>query len=293
MPRWEKASPSDVPDWFWRAVDTPSTTWRVQVGDHEVAYRAWGDAEKPSLLLVHGMMAHSHWWDFIAPGLLDRWHVVAIDLGGMGDSDFCHQYSANTCVDELTAVCDHAALDEDVVLIGHSFGGAVSVKAVNRHQERFGSLILVDPGLRPPDEPARDRPRPRAGQIYAERAQAEARFRVQPPQEVRSPYTVRYIAGKSLMPVAGGWTWKFDPRLLTEFSGIELSASDLRALKLPVGLIHGCDSTLCSARTVEYMRSLVPEPFVSRALAEAQHHVFLDQPLEFVRVLRELLGILA
>lgn len=293
MPRWEHSSQPQVPDWFWRAVDTPSKEHSVRVDDYEIAYRTWGDAAKPPLLLIHGMMAHSRWWDFIAPQLIDAWHVAAIDLGGMGDSDFRYEYSGETYADEIRAVCDHAGLDERVVLVSHSFGGAMSVKAINRHEGRFKALVLVDSGLRPADEPAPERPGFGGSHVYADRASAEARFRVQPPQEIRAPYTAKYIAGQSLMLVDGGWSWKFDDDLLTETSGIELCENEFRALKLPVALIYGEQSAHCTQGTVDYMRNLVPEPFFTRSLKDAAHHVFLDQPLEFVRELRDLLEVVS
>lgn len=292
MPRWKQASEPEVPEWFWRAVDSPSTEHSVMVDDYEIAYQTWGDASKPPLLLIHGMMAHSHWWDFIAPQLIDAYHVAAMDLGGMGDSDFRYEYSGETYADEIRAVCDHAELDERLVLVGHSFGGAMSVKAINRHHGRFKSLVLVDSGLRPVDEPAPERPGFGGGHVYTDRASAEARFRVQPPQEVRAPYTAKYIAGQSLMLIDGGWTWKFDNDVLTEASGIELSEDEFRALTLPVALIYGTESALCTERMVDYMCELVPDPFLVRGIRGAQHHVFLDQPLEFVRELKDVLKIL-
>ena len=291
MPRWQRSPEPEVPDWFWRAVDTPSRESRVVVDDCNIVYRTWGEASRPPLLLVHGMMAHSRWWDFIAPHLIDDWFVTAIDLGGMGDSDFRYDYSSDTFADEIKAVCDAAGLDERVVLVAHSFGGAMSIKAVNRYPQRFAALILIDSGLRAPDEPEPERSTLRAGAAYPDRASAEARFRVQPPQAVRAPYTARYIAGQSLMSVDGGWAWKFDDDLLSSSprSHSALCEEDISALGLPVGLIYGQQSKHCSARTVEYMRELIGEAFEARGIADAEHHVFLDQPLEFVRILRELL----
>jgi pimeloyl-ACP methyl ester carboxylesterase len=65
---------------------------------------------------------------------------------------------------------------------------------------------------------------------------------------------------------------------------------EYRELRLPLGLIYGADSELFSARTLDYMRELVPQDFPAVALPDAQHHLFLDQPLAFVAALRELLG---
>ena len=110
------------------------------------------------MLLIHGMNAHCHWWDFIAPQLLDEYRVVAMDLTGMGDSDYRYDYDAETYAQEIVAVCDDAALGNDVVVVGHSFGGMMATKAANLFRERFGSLVLVDSGIRHPDEPMRELP---------------------------------------------------------------------------------------------------------------------------------------
>ncbi|MCY4199746.1 MAG: alpha/beta hydrolase [Gammaproteobacteria bacterium] len=290
MPRWQRNPEPEVPAWFWRAVDTPSREACVLVDECDIVYRSWGDASKPPILLVHGMMAHSRWWDFVAPQLTDDWFVTAIDLGGMGDSDFRHDYSGDTFASEIKSVCDAAGLDERVVLVAHSFGGAMSIKAVNRYPDRFAALVLVDSGLRAPDEGEPERPSLRGSGAYPDRASAEARFRVQPPQEVRAPYTARYIASQSLMPVDGGWAWKFDDDLLGARSGLALAAGEVSSLHLPVALLYGEDSSHCSARTVEYMRELIPGTFLARGIADAQHHVFLDQPEAFVCTLRETLA---
>ena len=53
-----------------------------------------------------------------------------------------------------------------------------------------------------------------------------------------------------------------------------------------MGLIYGEDSELFSQRTLDYMRELIPQEFPAVGIADAQHHVFLDQPLAFVEALR-------
>jgi pimeloyl-ACP methyl ester carboxylesterase len=91
----------------------------------------------------------------------------------------------------------------------------------------------------------------------------------------------------------GGWAWKFDDDLPDTLRDVERNAADYRALTLPLGLIYGADSALFSARTLDYMRELIPRPFPAIAVADAQHHVFLDQPLAFVAALRQILPQLA
>lgn len=283
-----------IPDWFWEAVETPREAGVVEVDECDVRWQAWGerDADTPSLLLVHGMFAHAHWWDFIAPGLLPDYRIAALDLTGMGDSDYRYEYDADTWADELRAVADAAGLGADTIIVGHSFGGRIGLHAAVRHPDRFAGLVLADAGVRDPDEPLPDRP-PMGGRpvLYPDEETARRRFRLQPAQSCANEFLVEYIARNSVMRIDDGFAFKFDTDLMTSMSGVahEDAERDLRALALPLGLLYGADSELFSERTLDYMRGLRDAPFPTHALADAQHHLFLDQPLAFVEALRTML----
>ena len=152
MARWDRDSAATIPEWFFEAVETPWEDRAVEVEECDVAYQLWQDETKagpeaPGLLFIHGMNAHAHWWDFIAPHFLDTYRCAAMNLTGMGDSDYRYEYHGATYAEEIRAVCDHAGFAEDVTLVAHSFGGYMSVKAANLFPERFGALILVDSGI--------------------------------------------------------------------------------------------------------------------------------------------------
>ena len=283
MARWESNQPS-IPDWFWQAVDTEAESRMVEVDECDVAYRFYPSPGKPGLLLIHGMNAHSRWWDFIAPQLLDKFAVAAMDLTGMGDSDYRYKYSAATYADEIVAVLDDAGFADDALVVAHSFGGYMAVKAANIHRERFRGLVLVDSGIRHPDDPIPDRPLMGGmqGKVYPDRETALMRFRLQPPQPCENEYILQYIARNSLMRVDGGWAWKFDEDLLTTLTEVERQPEDYTDLTVPVGVIYGADSELFSRRTLEYMQELIPQDFPYVEIPQAQHHVFLDQPLAFI-----------
>ena len=283
MARWESNQPS-IPDWFWRAVDTEAESRMVEVDECDVAYRLYPSSGKPGLLLIHGMNAHSRWWDFIAPQLLDKFAVAAMDLTGMGDSDYRYKYSAATYADEIVAVLDDAGFADDALVVAHSFGGYMAVKAANIYRERFRGLVLVDSGIRHPDDPIPDRPMIGGmhGKVYPARETALMRFRLQPPQPCENEYILQYIARNSLMRVDGGWAWKFDEDLLTTLTEVERQPEDYTDLTVPVGVIYGADSELFSRRTLEYMQELIPQDFPYEEISQAQHHVFLDQPLAFI-----------
>jgi pimeloyl-ACP methyl ester carboxylesterase len=62
-------------------------------GTLRIHVRIWGDPAAPPLIIVHGLRDHSHSFDDLARGLLDRFHVYALDLRGHGDSETTPYYA--------------------------------------------------------------------------------------------------------------------------------------------------------------------------------------------------------
>ena len=58
----------------------------VEMGDHRVFYREAGKPENPALLLLHGFPTSSHMFRDLIPLLADRYHVVAPDFPGFGNT---------------------------------------------------------------------------------------------------------------------------------------------------------------------------------------------------------------
>ncbi len=291
MARWDTSGDSAIPDWFWTAVETPSQEHTVEVDECDVFYRTWGEPSKPPLLLIHGMNAHSRWWDFIAPQLMDEYRIAAMDLSGMGDSDYRYAYDAEIYAREIVGVCDDAGIGNDVVVVGHSFGGMMAAKAAKAFPERFGALVLVDSGIRAPDEPVPAEGPVMGGgraKVYPNREVAEERFRLFPPQPCANRYILTYIARHSLMRVDGGWAWKFDEELPLTLKGGERYPEDYTGLMHPVGIVYGERSASCSKQTVAYTAALIPGDVRVVEVPDAQHHVFLDEPAAFVAALLDM-----
>ena len=85
--------------------------------------------EKKALVFVHGYSCSSeYWWPQLEYFSKDH-TVIAIDIAGHGKSGLNRQeYGMDAFGNDVTSVIEHLDLEE-VVLIGHSMGGPVVVKA--------------------------------------------------------------------------------------------------------------------------------------------------------------------
>jgi non-heme chloroperoxidase len=89
----------------------------------------------------------SDWWDIPVINLSDRgWRCVTFDRRGHGRSDDPSRgYDFDTLADDIASVIDGLDL-ENVVLVGHSLGGAEVVRYLTRHRSRHvGHAILIAP----------------------------------------------------------------------------------------------------------------------------------------------------
>lgn len=285
------------PDWFTAAINTNYSTRWVDVDGAKIHYQVWGDRAKPGLLLVHGNGAHAHWYDFIAPALLDTYYVVAITLGGMGDSSHRAAYTIETFIQELLGVAAASGLNDDgrkPVLVAHSFGGFIGLMATADYGDQFAGLVVVDSAIRRPDDPHDGPPeRSRPNRIYPSLEAALARFRLAPAQPCENHFIVDYIGRHSLKDVEledgrKGWTWKFDPFIWRRFAFQRDLSEAYVAVNCPMAVMRGTNSVLVTDNAWDYMRELRPD-IVMSSVDNAQHHVMLDQPLDFVEKLKSVL----
>lgn len=107
----------------------------------------------PALLFIHGWSSdHTFWRDQI-PGFQRRHRVVAVDLRGLGQSDAPDEDSTIAqFVDDVAWLSNEVGLEKPVI-VGHSMGGLIAFKLVQRYQDLARATVIVDtPSLPLPDE---------------------------------------------------------------------------------------------------------------------------------------------
>lgn len=108
-----------------------------------VAYDVFGEGEP--VVLVHGTPFSSHVWRRIAPTLADNYRVHVFDLLGYGASEKREGQDVSIHAQSklLARLLDHWEL-ESPMIVGHDFGGAITMRAHLVEGCDFERIVLVD-----------------------------------------------------------------------------------------------------------------------------------------------------
>lgn len=117
----------------------------IDIDGTSIFYREAGTPGAPKLLLLHGFPTSSHMFRNLMPALEDRFHVIAPDYPGFGNS-------AMPSVDEFEYSFDHLAalMDQFTEAVGFDqyslylmdYGAPIGFRLAAKHPERIDSLII-------------------------------------------------------------------------------------------------------------------------------------------------------
>ncbi|MFC6013339.1 SDR family oxidoreductase [Nocardia lasii] len=111
----------------------PANQRTVRSGEFDLAVFEYGDPSAETLVLVHGWPDSHHLWDRVIPLLTDRFHVVAYDTRGHGESTRT-QRTDDFRLDELArdfyAVLDAVSPDRPAHVLAHDWGSVQVWEAV-------------------------------------------------------------------------------------------------------------------------------------------------------------------
>ncbi len=251
----------------------------------------WGAEHATTIVLVHGFLDLAWGWDEVPARLADRFHVVAPDLRGHGDSDwigaggYYHFFDYLADLDDVVRRLGRGK----VGLVGHSMGGSVAAYWAGTRPEAVRALVLLE-GLGPPEAttPVPDRA---ARWLDAWRV-ARATPRVMPSLEDAAARLRKHdhlldaaraqaLAAHGTRPVAGGVVWKHDPLQLTQGPypyRVDVAATFWQRVTAPVLHVEAAQSRFRLA-DADTARRLAAFPDVRRAvIADAAHMMQRHQP---------------
>ncbi len=106
----------------------------------------WGPPGPARILMIHGLTGYGGRWHTLATRYLPEFAVLAPDLIGHGRSTYAAPWTIEANVTALAGLIEREA-DGPVLVVGHSFGGAVALHLAAACPDLVSGLVLLDPAV--------------------------------------------------------------------------------------------------------------------------------------------------
>ncbi len=237
--------------------------------------------EGQCVLLLHGWGSSNKAYSFIINSFKDKVRLVALDFPGFGDSDMPPEaWDVSDYVDFTVKFINALAL-ENIVLVGHSFGGRVIIKMVGSGLVEPRKIILLDSAGVKPKRSLKGRLRTacfKTGKFF-----------------LTLPFLKKHTAGAldSLRAFFGSADYNSAPpvlrRTLVNVVNEDLCAY-MPAIKCPTLLIWGENDTATPISDAKKMASLIPDSGLCE-IKGAGHFSFIDSPYEVNAIIASFLEV--
>jgi pimeloyl-ACP methyl ester carboxylesterase len=120
---------------------TAITYRSANVDGFKIFYREAGARDAPKLMLLHGFPSSSHMFRDLIPLLADRFHIVAPDLPGFGNSDMAGRgYTFDRIAGTIDRFTEIAGFDRYALYV-FDYGAPTGFRLAVRHPDRITAII--------------------------------------------------------------------------------------------------------------------------------------------------------
>lgn len=287
----------------------PSPASRAWVSQRlRLHYVDWGNPAAPPLILLHGGRDHCRSWDWVASALRDRFHVIAPDLRGHGDSEWVSsgQYPIASYVYDLAQLIEAERL-APVSIVAHSLGANIALRYAGIYPGSISSLVAIE-GMGPGPGHASEQDRPPIDArmrdwISKERVQSaevpwryrsieEALGRMREANPNLSESVARHLTDHAVIRNEDGtYCWKFDPYVRvsppSDMTGEGIAYLWSR-IRCPTLLVYGKQSWATDPSADGRLNYFSHARVL--AVDNAGHWVHHDQAARFVEAVRAFLS---
>ncbi len=233
-----------------------------------------GEADRPALILIHGAGGDRTNW----PHELRRlsgFETYVLDLPGHGRSPSPSHDSIDAYADAVEAFIDALELQQ-VILVGHSMGGAIAQTIGLRQNEHVVGLVLIGTSARL-----------RVGNVILDNVMDNTQVAIE--------FVVKYAwskeADEATLDMSRRALEKLSPQLLYDdyiacnnFNFI----GKLHAIQVPTLMIAGSEDKMTPARNGRYLANEIPNAHYV-CLEGAGHYIMLEQPVQTAKTMSEFL----
>mgnify|MGYP001218297980 FL=1 len=261
----------------------------IELNGLKLHFLEWGNPANRSLVLLHGFAQSAHSFDFISLSLADRFHVLALDFRGHGESDWSdnEDYTRESMQKDLEdfVIKTNAA---PIIIIGLSLGGTIGYKYTAANQKLVRGLVIIDVAPRLQESGVKRVRNFVENKDYfdsiEEMVTAGQAFR---PNRTKDQL-VASVMRNAKQHANGRWSWKYDPVLKRQNSRYERTEKDrkqlwrsLESITCPTLFVRGAESDVVSAETATELVSRMQKAN-EVTINGAGHLVTTDNPKGFI-----------
>lgn len=227
-----------------------------------------------TLVFLHGWGVNSTLWFKIAPVLIDKnYSLYFLDLPGFGQSQTPQK---DFYLDDYVNVVENFVKKlglKNIVLIGHSFGGRITIKLAAENPDFLQKVVLVD-----------------SAGIYHHSQVKTLKLLIASIIKPIFQFSFMQTFRRKIYQITGNEEYLAIPALSKIFSHVvnEDLTSYLSKIKLPTLIIWGekDNNEASTINDAQQMKKSIKNSKLE-ILKDAGHFSFLDQPEEFVKALTE------
>ena len=246
-----------------------------------------GDQESKAIIFVHGFPFDHFMWDAQINELSKNYFCVTYDIRGLGESTVGDgQVTMESFVDDLETLIDELMLDKPI-LCSLSMGGYISLRAIERIQNKFSGLILCDTKSEADDNAGKLKRAVAIKQIN------NGDFENFIEAFVRNCFAERFVKEKSAeYRMVVDRSKKNDPLsvkgCLLAMAGRTDTTDSLSKINLPTLVICGSEDKLSPPNVMKPMSEKIPNSkFV--LIEGAGHMTPIENPQEVISAIKEFL----
>lgn len=244
---------------------------KIVIKGRKVNFVSRNENNTKCIIFLHGAGGSSQIWSKQINYFARFAHVISLDLPGHGLSEGPVAIRLEEYASFLKDFIDELSLDKQIILVGHSMGGAVAQLAAAAYPERISKLILISTGATLPVNEA----------ILADLQKGF--FNPKLNQLAFSEKTSLDLVRENERV----WQQVEVLKLYQTFKACNVFSAEeiLPLIKSPIALIFGADDRFTPPSNINKLLSCVTK-VQSVIIKDAGHMVMLEKPHEFNTALK-------
>jgi esterase len=252
----------------------------------KLAFEEFGSDDSAPLIILHGFLASSRNWRFVAQKLAAQYHVFVVDMRNHGASPQASLMDYPSMAADLLLFLNQHGIKK-ASLLGHSMGGKIAMWFALNNPDYVDKLIVAD--IAPVSYPhsfdhTLNTIRSLPLEEISNRKQAETLLAPAIPE-----LSYRQFLLQNLVLNNGHYEWRINLDIFQKMAPNIAAFPEINALESYPGktlFIAGSDSNFVSVETID-------KPFPGaqlKIILDAGHWLHVQQPAEFIALVENFLA---